>query len=149
LDCGAAHPDGLTCQDDFYALLGYESELEHLPPDIHMLMVLSYYVQHPRLYSPKGLAWAIHQLIDALDHGLTSSEIRRRGRGKVASNKRDWKVTGTPENHGSYSKPVPWTMRAADVVAAGKERYLERVPTWARSVLDALKMADEIPPRPE
>jgi hypothetical protein len=139
----------LTCQDDFYALLGYESELENLPPDIHMLMVLSYYIQHPRLYSPKGLAWAIHQLIDALDHGLTSGEIRRRGRGEVASNKRDWKVTGTPESHGTYSKPVSWTMRAVDVVAAGKERYLETVPAWARSVLDALKAADEVPPRPE
>src|SRR4051812_49297138 len=108
-ECGAIRTDGLTCQDDFYALLAYESAIDDLTPDIHMLMVLSYYIQHPHLYSPEGLAWAIHQLADAVDHGMPSSEIRRRGRDEVASDKRDWKVTGTPEYHGSYSKPVAWS----------------------------------------
>lgn len=148
-DCGAVRADRLTCQDDFYALLGYESEISDLTPDMHMLMVLSYYIQHPRLYSPEGLAWAIHQLIDAVEKGLPPAEIRRRGRDAVASDKRDWKVTGTPERHGSYSKPVPWSLRAADVVAAGKERYSASVTAWSTSVLDALKAAGEVPPRPE
>ena len=65
--------------------------------------------------------------------------MRRRMRATVASNKRDWKIKGTPERHGSYDRQMPWTMTATDIVSAGIDQYVEQVRVWAHSISETLK----------
>lgn len=52
--CGALHFADATCQDDFYQMLYWESELMAESVDLmetHFLMVACYHLQHPHLYS--------------------------------------------------------------------------------------------------
>jgi Family of unknown function (DUF5946) len=63
------------------------SDLEHLG-SVHHLMVLSYYLQHPSLYSLEGLAGAKKLLVDFVIHDLTPQAIRRRDRKTLASDTR-------------------------------------------------------------
>ncbi len=109
---------------------------------VHHLMVLSYHLQHPSLYSPEGLTHAQNLLVDFVTRGVTPQQIRQRDREKVDSGKRTFKITGTPEAHGSYTHPVVWTLRACDVVAGGTERYVENVTAWAQSIYEALNAAE-------
>ncbi len=108
-------------------------------------MVLSYHLQHPSLYSPEALAGAQQQLIDFLEGGVTPQRMRRQMRDKVDSGKRTYKIAGTPQHHGSYAHPVAWTLRAADVVAGGADHYVANVEAWARSILTALRLSDNLP----
>jgi hypothetical protein len=119
-ECGADWSDGLTCEAAFHQFGFWElADLEHLG-SVHLLMVLSYHLQHPSLYSPEALVFAQGQLIDFLEGGVTPQQMRRQMRDRVDSCKRRFKITGTAEHHGSYDPPVAWTMRAADwLLAAG------------------------------
>jgi Family of unknown function (DUF5946) len=47
---------------------------------VHHLMVLSYHLQHPSLYSPEGLSAAIHLLTDFWERGVPTEEVRKRNR---------------------------------------------------------------------
>ena len=76
-------------------------------------------------------------LADFVVGGVTPQEMRRRNKDKVASDKRNWKITGD-KTPGAYDQPIPWTMTAADVVANGIESYCESVQEWARSMHEAL-----------
>jgi hypothetical protein len=109
--------------------------------EVHHLMVLCYYIQHPSLYSPGGLSQAIQMLREFLS-GMTPAEMRQRLASSVSSTVRDWKIAGTPESHGTYPRPVAWTVTAVDVVAQGKQHYRECVRAWAQSVCDSLTAAD-------
>ena len=102
-------------------------------------MVLSYHLQHPSRYSPRGLAEAKELLVEFLERGASPDDARRRNRARLDSGRRGWKITGTPESHGSYDPPVQWTMTAADVLAGGRDSYCESVKAWAKSILHALK----------
>ncbi len=144
-ECGADWSNGVTCEDDFHQFGFWElADLEHLG-SVHHLMVLSYHLQHPSLYSPEALAFAQQQLIDFLEGGVTPQQMRRQMRDQVDSGKRTYKVTGTAGHHGSYDPPVVWTMRAADVVAGGEDRYVENIEAWARSILAALRAVGNLP----
>jgi len=48
--------------------------------EVHHLLVLCYHLQHPRLYSPAGLGYAIQLLRDFLVGGLSPQEVRRESR---------------------------------------------------------------------
>jgi hypothetical protein len=119
-------------------------ELEYLLWDVHHLMVLSYYLQHPSLYSPEGLTHSMGLLVDFLERGLTPQDVRKRDRNVVDSGKRKFKIKGTPASHGAYRYPVHWTMTAADVVAGGMDRYYDNVRAWAQSILEALKTSGNL-----
>lgn len=139
-ECGAALPAGKSCMDDFHQMLFWEAEDQRLGV-VHHLMVPSFYIQHPSLYSPEGLRFSQRLLLDFVEHGLSPEEARRRNRDQVDSGKRDWKIKGAPESQGSYARPVPWTMRACDVTASGMDHYVAQVRTWAQSICDSLKAA--------
>jgi Family of unknown function (DUF5946) len=139
-DCGARWHDGQTCQDYFHQMFFWENE-NPANGQVHHLMVLSYHLQHPSLYSPEGLSAATHLLADFLEHGATAEEVRKRNRAIVDSGTRTWKIKGTPGSHGVYDSPIQWTMTAADVVANGMDNYRPSVRTWARSIYEALKAA--------
>ena len=118
-ECGADWSNGATCEQNFHQFGYWElADLEHLGV-VHHLMVLSYHLQHPRLYSPDGLRHALGLLVDFVARGVTPQQVRQRDRDKVDSVKRAFRIKGTPESHGAYDHPVAWTMVASDVVAGG------------------------------
>ena len=133
-ECGAPWTGGRTCADDFHQLLFWENERPELG-EVHHLMVLSYYLQHPSLYSAEGLAHA-RQLLDAfVIEGLSPVEAQRRQRAAVDSGARGWSVTARPGNQGAYERPPAWQLRAQDVVAGGPDHYRENVRRWAGAIV--------------
>ena len=137
-ECGAAQPEGRTCQDDFHTLLGWETEYPGYGV-VHHLTVLCYHLQHPSLYSPEGLEYAKGLLVDLLGNGKTTEDVRRENRRRVSSANRTWKVKGRDGSRGAYDPPIRWTMTAADVARDDHTRYVENVRRWAESVLLSLR----------
>ena len=118
-ECGTAWSDGKTCQDHFHQMLFWEAENPGYG-EVHHLMVLCYHLQHPSLYSPRGLSAARRLLVEFLEQGETPDEVRKRNCASVDSGKRKWKIKGTAASHGSYDLSVQWTMMAADVTAGAR-----------------------------
>jgi Family of unknown function (DUF5946) len=145
LECGAPWKDGITCQENFHQMLAWESDNPEMNYDVHHLMVLSYYLQHPSLYSPEGLSGAVQLLVDFLESGLTPQEVRRRKRNLLDSSRRNWKIGSTEALRGAYKNPVRWDMIATDVIAGGVEHYAENVRAWAQSILDVLRASGNLP----
>lgn len=143
-ECGAAWGDGSICETHFHQMLLWEWEDAGLFV-VHHLMVLCYQIQHPRLYSPDGLALAKNLLIDFLENGLTTERARAVNRIMLDSGNRQIKIKGTVEAAGTHTHPFEWSMTATDVVSNGKERYIESVETWAQSVLDNLRASNNVP----
>jgi Family of unknown function (DUF5946) len=139
-ECGAVWDGEDTCLVHFEQMLYWEAEAPERGV-VHHLMVLCYHLQHPRLYSPEMLPGARQMLKAFVVEGVTPKEMRRRMRVQVASNNRTWKISGDKEPS-SYARPIPWTMRAADVVAGGAEQYVESVTAWAQACHEALKVLD-------
>ncbi|MHB1131228.1 MAG: DUF5946 family protein [Chloroflexota bacterium] len=143
-ECGTLWPEGTTCQDYFHQLLALE--WEYSLPAVHHLLVLCYHLQHPSLYSPEGLIVSQQLLVDFLERGLSTEEVRRRSRDLVDSGKRQFKITGRQGARGAHANPVRWTMTAADVVAGGHERYYENVKAWAVALYRDLRASGNLQP---
>jgi hypothetical protein len=124
--------------EEHFHTLGYW-ELDHQLYDVHHLMVLSYHLQHPWLYSPETLEQAKKMLVQFVEEGVTPQTMRQHIRQAVDSGVRKHRVIGTPESHGEYAHPVTWSMTIEDVVNAGIERYYESVQAWAESILSDLR----------
>lgn len=136
-ECRADWSGGQTCTDDFHTMLFWE--LDDQLYDVHHLLVLCYNVQHPSIYSPETLRWAIDVLTEFVETDLSPQALRKRIQNSVDSSVRKHKITGTPEAHGSYVHPVVWTITVADVVADGVERYYASVRAWAKAILSSLR----------
>jgi hypothetical protein len=139
-ECGAIWANGQTCEDHFHQMLFWEAENPAYGAEVHHLMVLCDYLQHPSLYSPEGLKEARRLLREFVEQGTSPIEVRQRNRARVDSSQRNWKIAGTPASHGSYESPVQWTMSAANVIAGGSQNYCDRVRAWAQSINETLKM---------
>ena len=137
-ECATVWQDGETCQDCFYQMLYWEAENPGYG-EVHHLMVLCYYLQHPSLYSPEGLEAGMRLLVDFVEGNLSPQEARRRMQGKVSSRRRHWKLVATPQASGAYPYPVRWEYLAKDVVEGGASGYCQNVRKWAQSALEALK----------
>jgi hypothetical protein len=142
-DCGALHSEGQTCQEDFYTLLGWENEYPGYG-EVHHLLVLCYHLQHPGLYSPEGLAYAKGLLVDFLEGGRTTEQVRHENKRRVSSSDRSWKVTARPGAHGAYAHPVQWSKTVLSVAADDHSCYRENVHRWAVSILQDLRGAGEV-----
>jgi len=138
-ECGAAWNAEENCETYFHQMLFWEAEHPAYGAEVHHLLVLCYYLQHPSLYSPDGLREARRLLVEFAEDGASPVEVRKRHRGRVDSSQRDWKITGTAASHGSYNPPFQWTMTAADVVAGGSKNYCANVRAWAESIHEILK----------
>ena len=136
--CGAPWKPDLTCQDHFHQMLFWEAE-EAALGKVHHLMVLSYSLQHPSLYSSQGLENAIGLLVDFLEKGMEPDQVRFEMRAVVDAGKRSWTITARSASQGTYPNPVHWPMTVADIVAGGPETYCQNVRTWAHSILKTLK----------
>jgi len=143
-ECGASLPDEKSCQDEFHQLLLWENQYPSFGA-VHHLLVLGYHLQHPSLYSPAGLKYGLELLVDFLEKDLTPGEARRRGRDRLGSGQRAWKITGTPESHGLYPHPVNWSIRISDITAAGPPDYIANVKAWARGILSDLRASGNLP----
>lgn len=144
-ECGAefALPQA-ACEENFHQFLYWEqADMERLGV-VHHLMVLGYYLQHPSLYSPEGLAFAKGLLVDFVERGISPRQIRQREAASLDSGKRAFKIAASPGSHGAYQNPVHWTIRACDVVAGGAENYVANVQAWAQSIYDSLRASGEI-----
>jgi hypothetical protein len=137
-ECGAAWQAEESCETYFHQMLYWEAEFPSLG-EVHHLMVLCYYLQHPSLYSPEGLKEARRLLVEFVEHGASPAKVRQRNRAQIDSSKRIWKITAAPTAHGSYAAPVHWMMTAVDVIAGGSEKYCANVQAWAKSIDETLR----------
>jgi hypothetical protein len=140
--CGARLDDGQLCSDYFDLILFWE--LDYLLYDVHHLAVLSYYLQHPEKYSPKGLQGAMLQLVDFVEKGVTPQQMRQRIAKSVASDVRTYKIAGTPARYGVYQHPLVWQMRVSDVVLGGIDNYYASVRHWAAGILSTLRQSGNL-----
>ncbi len=138
-ECGAVWIGDQTCETYFHQILFWEAEYPAYGAEVHHLMVLCYYLQHPRLYSPDGLNEARRLLVEFVEHGASPIEVRQRNQARVDSSRRNWKITGTGASQGTYDPPVQWTMTTADVVTGGRENYCDNVRAWARATNESLR----------
>jgi hypothetical protein len=137
-ECGAVWLDGNMCQNYFYQMLFWENENPGYG-EVHHLMVLGYYLQHPDYLSSEGLQEAIKLLQEFLECGITPLQVRKSRRADVNSGKRTWKIKATKGSKGTYGRPIKWGMRAEDVVVGGREEYCKNVRRWAASIYEILK----------
>lgn len=141
-ECGAFWLAGRTCPDDFHQMLAWEVEYPHLG-EVHHLLVLCFYLQHPSLYSAEGLTYARQLLTQFLEEGVTPAQIRKQKRLQVDSGRRTWKIKGTATAFGAYGRAIEWAITAADVVAKGPDNYCNHVKAWAHSVHEAIKSVEQ------
>lgn len=137
-ECGSPLENVSECRDYLNEMVKWDFEDFTGAGKVHHLTVLSYNLQHPSVYSPKGLEDAKESLVEFLKNPGSFHEHDKRNRERLGSDVRDWKIAGTPESHGEYSPTPVWTMRAADVVRGGLDAYIENVTKWAGSVRDSL-----------
>lgn len=141
--CGAANADGRTCEDLFHQMLFWENEYPQHTLAVHHILVASYYIQHPHLYSPEGLQFSISLLAEFVA-GVEGQAKGRQIRAAVQSGVRTFKIKGTPESHGSYPVPIAWTLYAHDVTDALIEGYDAAVRAWGASIVAALRAAGQM-----
>jgi hypothetical protein len=144
-ECRALLPSDRTCQDFFHQMGFWELEDLEIYGVKHHLMVLCYHLQHPRLYSQRGLREAMTMLVEFIEREVTPQDMRQKLRNQVDSSTRKFKIKGTPEDHGRYQNPVEWQMTAADAVAGGIDNFIDNVQTWAYSVNNSLKASGNLP----
>lgn len=144
-ECQAICTDHQTCLDCFHTMGFWE--LDHQLLDVHHLMVLSFYLQHPQQMSPEWLQGAQWQLVQFLEQGVSPQEMRQQMAKHVDSGKRDYTMTARPDSHAGYQYPITWTMTAKDVINAGIEQYYPSVEKWARSILESLRESGNLSPK--
>lgn len=142
-ECGAVVHEGTTCRMYLDEMIKWDFEDFAGVGQIHHLTVLSYNLQHPSVYSKKGLEDAKQFLEEFFVQNATFEEHDERNKRRLSSDVRDWKITGRPEDHGSYAAEPHWTMTAADVVSEGLENYVGNVKKWSMSVYESLKESGE------
>ena len=148
LECGAPLEGVQECRDYLNEMIKWDFEDFGGVGKIHHLTVLSYSLQHPSAYSQKGLEDAKISLQEFILHPGSFKEHDDSNRKKLASDVRDWKITGTAEDHGTYEIKPHWTMLASDVVMAGLGPYVENVEKWSRSILESLQNSGNLIAKP-
>ena len=137
-ECGTLWENGETCEDHFHQMLYWEAENPSYG-QVHHLAVLSYYLQHPSLYSPEGLDAAKRLLAEFLVDQVTPQEARKQMLAKLRADGRKPKIKGTKDAKGSYTGQMLWSMTARDVVTGGVANYCENVRKWAQVIFEKLK----------
>ncbi len=138
-ECAAPLQNVENCREYINEMIRWDFEDFTGAGQVHHLTVLSYNLQHPSVYSAKGLEDAKVSLKEFLANPESFKDHDMRNRERLGSNVRDWKITGTPENHGKYAQAPIWKIRASDVVTAGLQDYVENVKQWAQSVYESLE----------
>lgn len=128
-ECGALWSSGLTCWDQFGAILAWESQDPELLAE-HFLTVASYNLQHPAQFTDEALADLRTAFVDRLDHHVPVEHLRRRAAKTYAGKKRVLKKE-------SERRPALqiWSSTIADVYFPDQPKgAAARVRAWARSI---------------
>ncbi len=144
-ECGARDRDGMTCREHFNQMLAWEFADPSGAGAAHNLTVLSYYLQHPSLYSPEGLQQGMRLLRRFIVDGAPAELVRRQLAGEADSGRRHYRIGGRPGRRADYPHPVAWTLTAPDVTGGGLEGYCDRVRAWARAVFADLAASGNLP----
>jgi hypothetical protein len=128
-ECGAPRVNGMTCWEQFGAVLAWEAHDAELLAE-HFLTVASYNLQHPAQFTDYALANLREGLTAHLDHGTSVAELRRRA-GRAFEGKRRV-LKDEAERTPSLR---PWTMTVADVyIPSEPSGAADRVRAWAASI---------------
>lgn len=146
-ECGSSLENVNECRDYLNEMIKWDFEDFTGVGKVHHLTVLSYNLQHPSVYSPMGLDDAKNSLQEFLTNPEAFSSHDERNRKLLASDVRDWKIVGTPENYAKYVGTPLWKMNASIVVEGGLPLYVENVKKWARSVFESLVESGDLPVR--
>ncbi|MCE9643052.1 MAG: DUF5946 family protein [Candidatus Andersenbacteria bacterium] len=144
VECGAPLDDGKECRDYLHEMITWDFEDFNGVGKIHHLTVLAYNLQHPSLYSRKGLENAKVSLQEFVRNPSSFREHDELHKESLASDVRDWKITGTAEDRGAYPVKPDWTILASDVVRGGLGAYVDNVKKWSESVLSALEVSGNL-----
>jgi hypothetical protein len=128
--CGAEF-HGETCRERFERCLALDYEHPDSYGAVHHLVVACYMLQHNE-YSRRGWLEARDLVTDAIRHGVTPADIRKRNRRSYDSGQRQWKLTRGEKMAGLDG--IVWSRTIADVRLDNPDRYREDVVQWAESV---------------
>lgn len=142
--CDTVWQENITCETYFHQMLFWENEYPEHTLEVHHLLVLAYYLQHPYLYSREGLEVAKQLLVDFVEKALTPQEILKRDRAIRDSGNRKHNIGATEDSKGEYPRPVTWSVTAKDVTEGAIEDYKANVRLWARSILESLKQSGNL-----
>ncbi len=137
-ECGANLENVQSCRDYLNEMIAWDFQDFAGVGQIHHLTVLSYNLQHPSVYSKKGLQNAINSLKVFITNPTSFTEHDSLNRKNLSSDVRDWKITGTENDHGIYKTQPIWGITADDVVHGGLDKYVENVKKWSISILEIL-----------
>ena len=143
-ECGAPIDDGKECRDYLNEMIAWDFADFNGVGKIHHLTVLAYNLQHPSVYSQKGLENAKASLQEFILNPSSFQKHDKVNRKNLSSDVRDWKITGTLEDRGVYSMQPHWTILASDVVKDGLGAYVDNVKKWSESVLSALEVSGNL-----
>lgn len=138
-ECGGELKGVESCREYLNEMIKWDFEDFLGVGQVHHLTVISYNLQHPTVFSQKGLEDAKSFLVEFVDKHISFEEQDLRNRARLASSVRDWKITGSEGDYGMYENKLVWTMTSTDVFHGGLENYVENVKKWNRSVYDVLK----------
>jgi hypothetical protein len=138
-ECGAKLIDADSCREYLNEMIKWDFEDFLGVGKVHHLTVLSYNLQHPSVYSVKGLQNAKETLVEFIKNPTQYATHGAYDREKLASDVRDWKISGTPESHAEYATRPQWHMLASKVVRGGLGNYVDNVIKWNETVLCDLR----------
>jgi hypothetical protein len=135
-ECGAALPNGSTCQEIFDSFLALEFENPEYGA-VHFFTVACFFIQHNR-YSDEALQWMRGMLREALSAGWTGTQIERTAAASVQNTNRRWKILRNPAS--APAPKIDWSITIADVArqAGDAAEYRKWVKQWAETVLQEL-----------
>ncbi|MBE2236895.1 MAG: hypothetical protein IAE81_03835 [Caldilineaceae bacterium] len=132
-ECGAPRVEGMSCWEQFGALLAWEWQDPALQA-AHFLIVASYNLQHPAQFTDEALAGLRTALVDYLENDATIAHLRGRishlAEGKTRVLRRE-----------AERQPVlrRWRMTIADVYLPGRpEGAAMRVKTWVAAIREEM-----------
>lgn len=141
-ECGAAWPEGQTCQGLFDEFLVWEFQDPEYGA-VHFLTVAVFMTQHGR-YTDEAQAWIKQKLRENLEEGQPFEQIRRAANREASQANRTWKVVRPP---GAPPPPrIAWAMTIVDVArqhelsAFDAAAYRAAVMEWARTTLRQLEV---------
>jgi hypothetical protein len=132
-ECGAAPVGGLSCGEQFGAVLAWEAHDPELAAE-HFLTVASYNLQHPAQFTDEALAGLRAAFIDHLDNGVAVEMLRRRMARAYDGPRRVLKDE-------AQRRPAlrRWPLTIADVYTPDRpEGAAERVRRWAAAIRSEL-----------
>ena len=138
-ECGASREEGKQCRDYLDQVKAWEFEDVMGVGEVHLLTILCFNLQHPSLYSKKGLEFSLSMLLDVI--GTARAEVLRAHRKSLpvlSTDSRDFQISATPESVGTYASAPAWTITIEDIMAGGRERYRERVKEWSQATFTSL-----------